>query len=218
MSPVVAADVEARNLSSITDGERVRSQKSCTRHVQGRHFTGTRPNESVVAKLRIVIPPGDFGRVIDICRLRTTNSAPSISVAAHPEYTNARWGLGYALMLNNQAEAAIAELEQLAGIAHRSPGSLAMLAAAYARAGNRTQALRLIDELKQRRRDGYIPPSAFITPYLALGEYDQAFFWCDEASKEKSGILQWIKVDPSFDPVRSDPRFRDLLLRVGLGQ
>jgi TolB-like protein/DNA-binding winged helix-turn-helix (wHTH) protein len=139
-------------------------------------------------------------------------------VAAHPEYTNARWGLGYALMLNNQAEDAIAELEKLAAIAHRSPGSLAMLATAYARAGNRTQALHLIDELKRRRRDGYIPPSAFITPYLALGETDQAFFWCDEASKEKSGILQWIKVEPSFDPVRGDPRFRDLLRRVGLGQ
>ena len=139
-------------------------------------------------------------------------------LAAHPEYTNARWGLGYALMLNNQAEDAIAELEKLVAIAHRSPGSLAMLATAYARAGNRTQALRLIDELKQRRRDGYIPPSAFITPYLALGEYDQVFFWCDEASKEKSGILQWIKVVPSFDPVRGDPRFRALLRRVGLGQ
>jgi len=139
-------------------------------------------------------------------------------VAAHPEYTNARWGLGYALMLDNQAEDAIAELEKLAAMVQRSSGSLAMLATAYARAGNRTQALRLIDELKQRRRDGYIPPSAFITPYLALGEYEQAFFWCDEASKEKSGILQWIKVEPSFDPVRGDPRFRDLLRRVGLGQ
>jgi TolB-like protein/DNA-binding winged helix-turn-helix (wHTH) protein len=139
-------------------------------------------------------------------------------VAAHPEYTNARWGLGYALMLDKQAEDAIAELEKLAAMVHRSPGSLAMLATAYARAGSRTQALRLIDELKQRQRDGYIPPSAFIGPYLALGEYDQAFFWCDEASKEKSGMLQWIKVVPSFDPVRGDPRFRDLLRRVGLGQ
>jgi len=139
-------------------------------------------------------------------------------VAAHPESTNARWALGYALMLDNQAEDGIWELEKLAAMVHRSPGSLAMLATAYARAGNRTQALRLIDELKQRRRDGYIPPSAFITPYLALGEYEQAFFWCDEASKEKSGILQWIKVEPSFDPVRGDPRFRDLLRRVGLGQ
>jgi TolB-like protein/DNA-binding winged helix-turn-helix (wHTH) protein len=139
-------------------------------------------------------------------------------VAAHPEYTNARWGLGYALMLDNQAEDAIAELEKLTAMVYRSPGSLAMLATAYARAGNRTQALRLIDELKQRQQDGYIPPSAFITPYLALGEYDQAFYWCDEASKEKSGILQWIKVVPSFDPVRGDPRFRALLRRVGLGQ
>jgi hypothetical protein len=63
---------------------------------------------------------------------------------------------------------------------------------------------------------GYIPSGAFITPYLALRDYDQAFFWCEEAYKEQSAILQWLKVIPLFDPVRDDPRFMDLVHRIGL--
>jgi TolB-like protein/Tfp pilus assembly protein PilF len=137
-------------------------------------------------------------------------------LAVQPEYTNARWGLGFALILNHQTDQAILELEKTVAMMNRSPGSLEMLATAYAHAGRRQDALTLINELKQRRQRGYVPAGAFINPYLALDDYDQAFFWCDEAYKEQSGILQWIKVDPFFDPVRNDPRFVDLVHGVGL--
>jgi TolB-like protein/Tfp pilus assembly protein PilF len=137
-------------------------------------------------------------------------------LAVHPEYTNARWGLGFALIVNHQTDQAIAELEKTVAMMNRSPGSLDMLATAYAYAGRRQDALTLINELKRRRQRGYVPTGAFINTYLALGDYDQAFFWCDEAYKEQSAILQWIKVDPLFDPVRNDPRFVDLVHRVGL--
>jgi TolB-like protein/DNA-binding winged helix-turn-helix (wHTH) protein/Tfp pilus assembly protein PilF len=137
-------------------------------------------------------------------------------LAVHPDYTNVRWGLGFALIVKNQTDEAIAELEKTVAMMNRSPGSLAMLATAHARAGNRAEALRLIEELKQRRQKGYIPSGAFITPYLALGDYDEAFYWCEEAYKEQSAILQWIKVVPFFDPLRGDPRFTDLVHRVGL--
>jgi TolB-like protein/DNA-binding winged helix-turn-helix (wHTH) protein/Tfp pilus assembly protein PilF len=134
----------------------------------------------------------------------------------HPDYTNVRWGLGLALIVKNQTNEAIAELEKTAVMMNRSPGSLAMLATAYARAGDRAKALRLIEELKQRRQKGYIPSGAFITTYLALGDRDEAFYWCEEAYKEQSSILQWIKVLPLFDPVRGDPRFTALVHRIGL--
>jgi DNA-binding winged helix-turn-helix (wHTH) protein len=57
---------------------------------------------------------------------------------------------------------------------------------------------------------------AFINPYLALGDYEQAFVWFERSYREKSNILQFLKVHPFFDPVRSDPRFQDLIRRVGL--
>ena len=67
-----------------------------------------------------------------------------------------------------------------------------------------------MEELKLRRQKGYVPPGAFINPYLALGEYDEAFVWFERAYQEQSNILQFLKVHPFFDPVRSDPRFKDL--------
>jgi hypothetical protein len=87
---------------------------------------------------------------------------------------------------------------------------------ANARAGHRTQALRLIEELKRRRQKQYVPDGAFINPYLGLGDYEQAFVWFERAYQEQSNILQFLKVHPFFDPVRDDPRFTDLVHRVGL--
>jgi tetratricopeptide (TPR) repeat protein len=136
-------------------------------------------------------------------------------VAVHPDDAWAMWGLGFALIANHQAEEAIPALEKTVSTMHRSPGSLELLATAYARAGRRREALRLIDELKRRRERTYVPAGALINPHLALGDYDGAFVWFERAYQEKSSILQFLKVHPIFDPVRHDPR-KDLVRRVGL--
>jgi len=135
-------------------------------------------------------------------------------LAVHPDDASVQWFLGFALIGNGQSEKAIPVLEKTVSIMDRSPGSIELLATAYAHAGRRTEALHLIDELKRRRQTNYVPAGAFINPYLALGEYDQAFAWFERAYKEKSSILQFLKVHPFFDPVRGDPRFADLLHRV----
>jgi hypothetical protein len=70
--------------------------------------------------------------------------------------------------------------------------------------------------LKQRRKKGYVPAAAFVIPYLALGENDRVFEWLELAYNEQSTMLQFLKVYPDFDSVRGDPRFSDLLRRVGL--
>ena len=72
---------------------------------------------------------------------------------------------------------------------------------------------RLLADLK---RPSYVPAAAFVNAYLALGDYDEAFAWFERAYREKSESLQYLKVYPFFDPVRKDPRFVDLLRRVGL--
>ena len=87
---------------------------------------------------------------------------------------------------------------------------------AYAFAGRRADALRLLAELKRRRQAGYVPPAAFVNAYLGLGENDEAFAWFEEAFKEQSNLLQFLKVQPFYDPIREDPRFKDLVRRVGL--
>ena len=70
--------------------------------------------------------------------------------------------------------------------------------------------------LKRRRQAGYVGPAAFVHAYLGLGEYDEVFGWFEQAFQEQSTMLQSLKVLPLYDPLREDPRFKDLLRRVGL--
>lgn len=80
---------------------------------------------------------------------------------------------------------------------HGSPGSIELRATAYASAGRRSEAIRLINELKERRQKGHVPAGAFINPYLALTDYDEAFVWFERAYQEQSVILQFLKLHPS---------------------
>jgi pentatricopeptide repeat protein len=138
-------------------------------------------------------------------------------LAARPDDAFALWILGFALIANHHPEEAVPVLEEGVSASEHSPAIIGLLIHAYAQAGRRTDALRLLEELKRRKQTGYVPAASFVKAYLGLGEYDRAFFWLEEAYKEQSNLLQFLKVHPIFDPIRNDPRFADLVHRVGLG-
>jgi len=127
------------------------------------------------------------------------------------------WILGLALIANGQPDEAITVLEKALG-PDRNPAVMGMLVRAYAHAGRRREALRLLDELKRRQQTSYVAPTPFVDAYLGLGDNEQALAWLERAYQEQSNILMLIKVYPNFDPLRSDPRFVDLVHRVGLDQ
>lgn len=127
------------------------------------------------------------------------------------------WFLGFALTAKGQHSDAIRVLEKALSVSDRSPGVIGVLVRAYAQAGRRADALRLLDELKTRNQAGYVPAAAFVNAYLGLGDKEQAFAWLERAYQEHSNILQFVKVHPFFDLLRQDPRFADLVRRVGLG-
>jgi Flp pilus assembly protein TadD len=139
------------------------------------------------------------------------------SLDVHPNDGGTLWLLGFTLVVKGQANEAIPMLERAATLADRSSGFIDVLGAAYARAGRRSDALRILAELKRRKQHGYVAAASFVIVYLGLGENEQAFTWLEEAYKERSNMLQFVKVHPLFDPLRGDPRFVDLLHRVGLG-
>ena len=124
-------------------------------------------------------------------------------------------GLGFALIADNQPADAIPPLEKAVSVSG-SPAATGVLIRAYAHAGRRNDALQLLAKLKQRKESGYIPAGAFVNAYLGLGDNEQAFYWLEQAFKEQSNILQFLKTHPYFDPIRGDPRFADLVRRVGL--
>jgi len=111
------------------------------------------------------------------------------------------WFLGFALIANGQPDEAIPVLENALTISERSPAVIGVLVRAYAHAGRRAEALRLLDELKRRQQTGYVPAAAFVNAHLGLGDNEQAFAWLERAYQEHSQILQYIKVHPFFDPL-----------------
>jgi len=137
-------------------------------------------------------------------------------LAVKPNAASALWFLGFSLIDQGQPNEAIPVLEKAASVSDRSPGVLGVLVRAYAHANRRADALRILDELKRRRQKGYVPAGAFVNAYLGLGDHEQAFVWLERAAQEQSNIMQFVKVHPYFDPIREDPRFKDLLHRVGL--
>ncbi len=90
------------------------------------------------------------------------------------------------------------------------------LAVAYARTGKTGEARKILNQFYQLARERYVSPTAFILIHLSLGEKDKAFEWLERAYEARDFDLCEIKVDPRLKPLRSDPRFSDLLKRMNL--
>jgi TolB-like protein/Tfp pilus assembly protein PilF len=137
-------------------------------------------------------------------------------LAVQPNDPVALWELGIVFMDQKRPEDAIPVLEKAVEASRGSPGIIGNLAQAYSQADRRSDALRLLAELTSRRERGFVPAGAFVDAYIGLDDKDQAFAWLERAYREHSNTLRLLKVDPVFDPLRSDPRFADFLRRVGL--
>jgi tetratricopeptide (TPR) repeat protein len=138
------------------------------------------------------------------------------ALALQPNNAGTLLGLGCMLIAVNKPADAIPVLEKALSLSPGSPSATGVLIRAYAHAGRRRDALRLLTELKRRQKAGYIPAAAFVQAYLGLGQYDQALTALQQAYKEQSNILQFLKTEPYFDPIREDPRFVALTHQVGL--
>jgi TolB-like protein/DNA-binding winged helix-turn-helix (wHTH) protein/Flp pilus assembly protein TadD len=86
----------------------------------------------------------------------------------------------------------------------------------YGVSGKKSEARRLLDELKHLSAQEYVPAPNIALIYAGLGEKDQAFAWLNKGYEDRSFQMQWIKIEPRWDSLRSDPRFQDLMRRVGL--
>ncbi len=90
------------------------------------------------------------------------------------------------------------------------------IARLYAVSGNRAQAEMVITNLKRLSRRKYVNSFEIAIIYVGLGQKDEAFGWLENAYRERSDLLVYLKVDPRLDSIRSDTRFVDLVRRVGI--
>jgi TolB-like protein/DNA-binding winged helix-turn-helix (wHTH) protein/Flp pilus assembly protein TadD len=133
-----------------------------------------------------------------------------------PNFAPAHNRLGWAYLRNGTGEQAIAEFKKATALSASDPDFLIDLGYAYAVAGKKDEAQKILAELRRKRERGFVPSSAFAIVYGALDEKDKAFAWLEKAYEERDPQLTYLKVGPRFDPLRQDPRFKEVLRRIGL--
>ena len=86
----------------------------------------------------------------------------------------------------------------------------------YAAAGRKDDAMRAIEELDRRGKQTYVPAPIYAFIYAALGDEDKAIEYLEKGYEERAFHMQFLKIDPRWDKLRDDPRFQELLKKVGL--
>lgn len=129
-----------------------------------------------------------------------------------PAYGLTRGYLGAVYEQKGMFEQAIAAFKK--NVETNREMNLQALAHSYAVAGQQTEAVAIVDELKKMSTQRYVPAYYLAVAYVGLDKA-QAIDWLEKGYEERSGGLIFINVDPRFDILRSDPRFKDLLRRMG---
>jgi TolB-like protein/Tfp pilus assembly protein PilF len=131
-----------------------------------------------------------------------------------PNFYYAHWNLGSALMAKGAIQPAIEEYQKARALTD-DPSALALLGRAYAVSGNRPEALKIRDQLEALAKQRYVSSYSLALVYLGLGDKEEALRLLEKAYQDHSGeAVRYIKVDPSLDPLRGDPRFEALVAKV----
>lgn len=139
-------------------------------------------------------------------------------VESDPAFVPARLWFGRPYMQKGMFKEAIQQSEEAVKLSNESTVSLATLGQAYASAGNKGDAGDILDRLLERSKKQYVPSYWIALVQMSMGNKDEAFIWLERAYTERSSWLVWANVEPRFDTLRPDPRFRSLLSRIGFKQ
>src|SRR5580700_6329661 len=136
------------------------------------------------------------------------------TIEMDPNFALAHNQLGQAYLEKQMPGDAVAELEKAVQLSGGSPTCIANLARAYVASGKRSEAEKLLGDLKKRSNAAYSNAPEIAVIYAALGDSGQAMSWLERSYEERFNPGALLR--PGFDPLRSDPRFEDLERRIGL--
>ena len=137
------------------------------------------------------------------------------SLEMDPAFVPAHLVLGHALEQKHMYREAIAELERAVSLSGGSPIYMASLAHAYGVAGRRGQARKLSDDLWNLSKQRFVSSYDLAVASVGIGETDRTFALLARAVEERSPRVAFLGVDPRFDGLRSDARFKELMIRIG---
>ena len=138
------------------------------------------------------------------------------AVDMDPNFVRAHFLLGRALEQKREFAEAIAEFNKAVSLSQESTEVLAALGQGYAAWGKRDEAQKILKELEGRSKEIYISPHFMAIIYASLSENDRAFEWLDKALEKRFPPLIYLEVNPIWDNLRSDPRYEEMLRRIGL--
>jgi len=138
------------------------------------------------------------------------------SIESEPERAHSVWLLGHIDVLEGRCEEGLSEIQRALTLSNNNAMILAGLGWSNAVAGNRDEAMKVLEELRERSRREYIRPYFSAKIYSALGENDLAFTWLEKAYEEHDASLAALLNDESLRGLHRDPRFNDLLKRMKL--
>ena len=131
-----------------------------------------------------------------------------------PGFYDAHYSLGQALELKGDIVGAMAEYQKARAL-NDDPQVLALLSHTYASSGYKTEAVKILEQLKELSKQRYVSAYSLAIVYLGLGDKEEALRWLEKSYQDRAGIdITTIKVDPFLDPLRGDPRFEELVAKV----
>jgi Tfp pilus assembly protein PilF len=133
-----------------------------------------------------------------------------------PSFPRAHETLGFAYLKQRRYEQATTEFQKAVELSARASNFLSSLGYCYAVTGKRAEALQILKELEEKYAKGEANAQYLASVYVGLGDKDQAFAWLEKDFEQHSGILPRITWWFSFEDLRSDPRYADLVRRMGL--
>jgi len=132
-----------------------------------------------------------------------------------PDYVWALWRIGSCYASKSMFQEGIDALEKAATLSGRSASILGTLAETYGLAGRKDEARKLLNELAALSRQRYVPAIAFAHAYIGLGDSERVLEWLEKAYQQRENGIAYLSVWNDDGGYRSDPRFHELLRRVG---
>lgn len=133
-----------------------------------------------------------------------------------PNFGGAHQFRGRSHIQKQMYEEALTELQKARAFWSESAEIISLIGFTYAVSGRRIEAQKILGELEGLSKQRYVSPYHIAMVYAGLGERDPAFLWLEKAFADREGRLTILKFAPEFDSLHSDPRYTELLRRVGL--
>jgi TolB-like protein/DNA-binding winged helix-turn-helix (wHTH) protein len=174
-------------------------------------------NEDAATQIKYAfdLDPLDDGIRNQAALIAFTSGQYDLAIARFEALHNAAWGapLAFSYVAKERYPEAIATLKKC-----EANFCLGWLAHGYGLVGQKHQAQVTLNKLEIAFRHHYVFPTVFVDAYLGLGDKEQALTWLERAYVEKDPWLFWLKVWPTYDPLRSEPRFQAVMRKLNFSQ